>query len=494
MIKRLSVVNLAFILVSLILAVNAHAFKLPDTGQTLCYGSLGNVIDCTGTREDGDYTINPMSYADNGNGTVTDNNTGLIWQKQDDGNSYTWDQAVTYCGSLSLGGQTDWRLPSKKELIGIVDYNIPFPGPTISAVFNNTHSDIYWTGTVSASNPGQAAAVLFFIGWVGYADKQSSVFPFPPLPDIHSYARCVRGGQYPQQQLIDNGNGTVTDAASGLVWQQTDPGFMTWESALSYCKGLSFANNTDWRLPNIKEIESLTDDVIFNPSINIAFFPTAQADRYWSSTTELVNPTYADNVEFADGHVGDRDKSGFLYTRCVRGGQFGSLSKLDITLTGDGTGTVMTNPRSIDCGSGCSALLFPLNSIVTLQTMSGPGSSVFSGWGGDLDCTDGQVTMNVNKNCTATFSTCVTDIARIGLSSYQTIADAYGAIPSSAPVTIELIAYNTSEVLTFSDNKNITLHGGFDCGYTLQPFSFTTIASPLTIAGGSVVADSIAIL
>lgn len=61
----------------------AGTYKLPDTGQTTCYDTSGNVINCKGTGQDGAYNFNPLSYTDN-NGTVTDNNTGLIWQKEDD--------------------------------------------------------------------------------------------------------------------------------------------------------------------------------------------------------------------------------------------------------------------------------------------------------------------------------------------------------------------------------------------------------------------------
>ena len=64
----------------------AFAAPVPDTGQSTCYDTPGNVISCDGTGQDGAYSINPMSYTDNGNDTVTDNNTGLMWQKQDDGN------------------------------------------------------------------------------------------------------------------------------------------------------------------------------------------------------------------------------------------------------------------------------------------------------------------------------------------------------------------------------------------------------------------------
>lgn len=473
--------NLVFILLSLISAEYVLAFKLPDTGQTLCYDSSGNEISCSGTGQDGEYNINPMSYTDNGNGTVIDNNTGLMWQQQDDGITRSWDEAGTYCGSLNLGGKTGWRLPSKKELITLVDYSIALR-PAINAVFTNTKQSNYWSSTPYAEYPWGAWVVQFFDGAV-YGYFQNDV-----------YVRCVRGYETPGPALVNNGNGiTVTDNRTGLIWQQGEAGAMTWDSALSYCKGLSLTGRGDWRLPNIKELESITSDLRYNPAIDTGFFPNAYAANYWSSTIY-----YVQSIEwieyFYSGYIPTDYMGNFNYVRCVRGGQFGSLSRLNIALFGDGTGTVVTNPTSVDCGSGCSTLLFPSNSVVAFEATSTSGSSVFSGWGGDADCLDGQVTMDADKNCTAKFSTCAAGIARIGLSSYQTIADAYGAIPSSAPVTIELIAYNTSEVLTLSDNKNITLHGGFDCSYTLQPFSFTTIAGPLTIAGGSVVVDSIALL
>jgi hypothetical protein len=134
-------------------AWSSAAFKLPDTGQTLCYDSSGSVIDCTGTGQDGAYNINPMSFADNADGTVTDKNTGLMWQKQDDGNRYNWYQASgmynkTYnpttkdvCGSLTLGSHSGWRLPTKKELMSIADHGIPPPGPMImTTYFPNAYS------------------------------------------------------------------------------------------------------------------------------------------------------------------------------------------------------------------------------------------------------------------------------------------------------------------------------------------------------------------
>jgi hypothetical protein len=186
---------LSFLFTTTIFAVTASAFNLPDTGQTKCYQSVSPYaeISCAGTGQDGAYnTINPMSYTDNGNGTVTDNNTGLMWQQQDDGNIYNWYQASgTYdesynptsqdvCGDLTTGGYSDWRLPSNKELISIVDYSIPFPSPTINPIFTNTKQSYYWSSTTYANDPGFAWYVDFYGVDVYINDKS-----------YNYYVRCV---------------------------------------------------------------------------------------------------------------------------------------------------------------------------------------------------------------------------------------------------------------------------------------------------------------
>src|SRR5208283_3026477 len=110
-----------FFAVTLMLCCSASlsfASALPDTGQTQCYdpsGLSGNVIACAGSGQDGAYILNPMSFTDNGNSTGSDNVTGLMWQKQDDGTTRTWANAGTYCSSLSIGGYSDWRLPTVTE-------------------------------------------------------------------------------------------------------------------------------------------------------------------------------------------------------------------------------------------------------------------------------------------------------------------------------------------------------------------------------------------
>jgi Protein of unknown function (DUF1566) len=333
MIKKIVILSLLFL--CLIPSLASATFYLPDTGQTLCYDASGNVIDCPGTGQDGAYSINPMSYTDNNDGTVTDRITGLMWQKcsvgQDDqtcigaATPSTWDQAQTACGDLNqtvFAGHSDWRLPSKKELITIVDYGVSYPGPTIDQTFPYTVSgstSYYWTSTPNAGNTTDAWYVTFDYGSVYHANKDPNI----PNPTKY-YVRCVRG-EPTAQSFKDNGNNTVTDNRTGLTWQKKPEKVssyrITWADALSYCEGLSLGGHTDWRLPDAKEFESLADDTRFNPSINTKYFPdTDYIYTWWSSTTRADSPTYGWYVAFGGGTVANIDtKDFYLNVRCVRG-------------------------------------------------------------------------------------------------------------------------------------------------------------------------------
>ena len=103
---------------------------------------------------------------------------------------------------------------------------------------------------------------------------------------------------------------------------------MNWENAITYCEALSFAGYTDWRLPNTKELESITDDSLFHPTIDTNYFPDAHwgassdASRYWSSTIYAYASPYAWYVDFYSGLMDASHRSeDYIYVRCVRGGQ-----------------------------------------------------------------------------------------------------------------------------------------------------------------------------
>ena len=130
---------------------------------------------------------------------------------------------------------------------------------------------------------------------------------------------CVSGDQA-SPSFTDNGNNTVTESLTGLMWQKTEPGSMTWGGALTYCNSLTLADKSDWRLPNVKELRSLYS------SDTSSYFPNLHTSAYWSSTTAmyLTAPTgtkSAFRVHFSDeGQVSNYFKYNSAFVRCVRGG------------------------------------------------------------------------------------------------------------------------------------------------------------------------------
>lgn len=122
------------------------------------------------------------------------------------------------------------------------------------------------------------------------------------------------------ESFTDNGDGTVSDSDAGLMWQQGEPGSKTWDVALTYCEGLSLGGQSDWRLPNIYELESIINTYA-TPAIDTAYFPNTYARNYWSSTTGASSTDCAWGVYFSYGHVSSFHKSYGSYVRCVRGGQ-----------------------------------------------------------------------------------------------------------------------------------------------------------------------------
>ncbi len=113
----------------------------------------------------------------------------------------------------------------------------------------------------------------------------------------------------------------VTDSQTQLQWKDDAIGStMTWQDAIDYCEGLTFAGQSDWRLPNLIELTSLVDDTRYAPSISTVFQNTASS-YYWSSTTYVGYTSYAWDVHFDDGRQSSGRKSTSRYVRCVRAGQ-----------------------------------------------------------------------------------------------------------------------------------------------------------------------------
>jgi hypothetical protein len=294
---------------------------------------------------------------DNGDGTVSDTTTGLMWQKEDDLQSRTWTAALSYCETLSLAGYNDWRLPNIAELSTLVAYYTCQPamdGPF--HVRSNERS--FLSSSTLPQNPRYAYSIDFYVGFTQGTEKIGDAFAH--------YARCVRSGPvtpvlvqpyklsdtgqakcYGNSQEIpcpqsgeafygqdgnyhgpamtywDNGDGTVTDLNRGLMWQQGDSQnsvVRTWQQATEYCAALDLGGHTDWYLPAVNELTSLVNIGIPSPSpkINTTFFTQCRASRYWSSSTYASSLDYGWYVRFEEGSVDATTKANTLYVRCTR--------------------------------------------------------------------------------------------------------------------------------------------------------------------------------
>ena len=310
------------------LTASSPGYPVVDTGQTECYDSR---IEIASPEEgepfygqDAQYDGIQPAYQDNGDGTVTDMNTGLMWQ-QNPGDKTTYAEAVAAADSFSLAGYDDWRLPTIKELYSLILFSGIDPsvqsGDASSLVpfidtdyfdfeYGDTSAgeriiDSQWisrteyVGTVMGSDSG--------VFGVNFADGRIKCYPTDPLPGQSEgkgfFVIYVRGNEsYGQNSFTDNGDGTVTDSATGLMWSRDDSGQgMDWEEALAWVEEKNSENYlgySDWRLPNAKELQSIVDysrspDTTSSAAIDPVFYCTAitneagQVDypSYWTGTT-----------------------------------------------------------------------------------------------------------------------------------------------------------------------------------------------------------------
>ncbi len=266
-------------------------YAIVDTGQTNCYGT--NVVlaapspGSTFTGQDAQYAGTPMNYTLGTNDlAVQDNTTGLTWTRSPDLNKdgtinatdkLTQANAVAYAATLNaqiFGGFSDWRLPSIKELYSLMNFSgVDMSGPN-PATFKPFIDINFFAFGYGDTNAGERLIDVQFasttLSVAPIMNGQSSMFGlnladgrikgYPVLNKTY-YVYYVRGNtNYGINDFTDNGDGTVTDHATGLMWQQADSSVgMNWQTALAYAEGLQLAGWQDWHLPNAKELQSIVD-------------------------------------------------------------------------------------------------------------------------------------------------------------------------------------------------------------------------------------------
>jgi arylsulfatase A-like enzyme len=301
-----------------VVEIPTNGYPIVDTSQADCYDDQGGdtiAAPPPGTvfaGQDAQYWGLSPSYRDNDDGTVTDLNTGLMWQQTPDlVNQSTWTDAVDSAASLTLGGHGDWRLPTVKELYSLIDFTGETGQSADNAkpyldtnyfhfVYGDTnvarHIDAqYWTDTEYVHYTMNGDETVF---GVNFADGRIKGYPKwnkgDNAPSKH-FVRYVRGNtQYGVNDFSADGNGTVTDFATGLMWQRGDSGTtQNWEQALAYAEGLELAGYADWRLPNAKELQSIVDYTrspmtTASAAIDTNYFDVTETESfYWTSTTHL---------------------------------------------------------------------------------------------------------------------------------------------------------------------------------------------------------------
>ena len=306
--------------------VDELTYSVIDTGQERCY-STSTAMTCGDQDaalggQDAQYQGIPFDLIDNGDGTVTDRNTRLMWQ-QAPGEKMTWEEAMAAADTFELAGYDDWRLPTIQELYSLMDFRgvdpsgysgtdtsglVPFIDDEVfdfawgDPAAGERIIDSQWaTSTLYVAETMRGAATMF---GVNFADGRIKGYGTGPMPGQTEgkgfFAVFVRGGDgYGINDFEDRGDDTVLDYATGLMWQQSDSGDgLDWEEALDYCEDLELAGHDDWRLPNAKELHSIVDytrspattdsaaiDPIFEATeiTNEAGEPDYAA--YWTSTT-----------------------------------------------------------------------------------------------------------------------------------------------------------------------------------------------------------------
>ncbi len=322
-----------------------HTYRIVDTGVKEFYGNTSVILEPQQGDpffgQDAQYRTNTPSYTDNGDGTITDNVTGLMWQKSM-GEKLSFEEATRRAKESDVGGYHDWRVPSIKELYSLILFAGRVQGQKAIEPFIDTN---YFGQSIGNPSKGereidaQTWSSTEYVGrtmrndetvfGVNFVDGRIKGYPkYKPRTGQpnNMYFRFVRGNKgYGKNKFVDNNDGTVTDITTGLMWQKADSGHgMNWEMALDYAENLTSSEHDDWRLPNAKELQSIVDysrspqntvSAAINPVFEITAIKDSEGNRqypyFWTSTTHKDGRNPYDSAAYiafgaAQGKMHDR--------------------------------------------------------------------------------------------------------------------------------------------------------------------------------------------
>jgi len=426
---------------------------LPRTGQTSCWDSLGNMIDCTGTMQDGEIQAGApeqaQRYTDNGE-TIIDTLTNLQWPTDATmptigpcaGGNGSWQASLDYVACLNSQnylGYSDWRMPNIVEIGSLVSLQWPDTAIWMYAWGVPNATGLYWSSTTVKIDPASAYRLRLDgndISATSKSDTNVRVWPvragvcaspssqacLPKTGQKTSYAanddgNLQQGVDWPSPRFTNMDNSTpihgvlVLDQLTGLVWQQGPSVSATWQDALDYVAGLNAAHYlgyADWRLPNYTELRSLLNSGEANSSLWLRLQGVISSQQFsWSSTTFPSNGSaiagYMVNLNMNMNQTGLWTKDGGYVVWPVRSGSAPAFTQAGVTKTGDGGGVVSAGSGTMIWSGMTGTVTYVLNTQVTLTALAGAGS-YFTGWSGDCTgmgaCT---LLMNAHKTVTANF-------------------------------------------------------------------------------------------
>lgn len=233
---------------------------------------------------------NPQQYTDLGNGTVRDEVTCLVWEKENPADQGTWQQSYDRCAQLaaeSFGGFDDWRLPTRIEMASITDVTLGRTGyPSVFGVTSGYYvTGSFWYKTILSDSEDR----VWGYGTNGFTSNAIV------RSNTDNVARCVRGngpGEAAGELAVEPadhytiGTDTVTDNYTELIWQRgRSENLMTWEEAPVYCGGLNLDGLTGFRVPTLNELATTVNEALVGGAIVEEAFPTnpngCQEPQYW---------------------------------------------------------------------------------------------------------------------------------------------------------------------------------------------------------------------
>lgn len=224
----------------------------------------------------------PTQY-DVANGSVYDRVTGLTWEQSPSFTPELFEAASNHCATLSLAGYTDWRVPSRIELISLLDAGVAQSPWIQTAAFPNTPNGWFWSQSESDQLAEGRWAVNFGSGYVIWQDGALKQYP----------VRCVRGTEQAAVRPVhwQAAGETVRDLETGLIWEKTpDPTVYDLAGAVLACQDLLLDGVGGFRVPTLRELFSLVDEVGAH-GVDESYFARGAGNRFWTSTARVGSTT-----------------------------------------------------------------------------------------------------------------------------------------------------------------------------------------------------------